>query len=72
MEQTSKVNLYNFQTGDKMLLRNEKADKLDSLWTGPYTIVEVNTNGTNVVLELTKRKRIKVHINRLKKCHSEN
>ena len=55
-----------------MLLRNEKADKLDSLWTGPCTIVEVNTNGTNVVLELTKRKRIKVHINRLKKYHSEN
>ena len=36
--QASKVSMPIFNKGDKVLLRNEKAGKLDSLWAGPYTI----------------------------------
>ena len=68
-KQTAKVHVPKVQEGDTFLLRNEKAGKLDSPWLGPYTIVEVHSSKVNVVLELNRRKRMKVHINRLKKYH---
>ena len=68
-KQTAKVHVPKVQEGDTFLLRNEKAGKLDSPWLGPYTIVEVDSSKVNVVLELNRRKRMKVHINRLKKYH---
>jgi len=38
-QQASKVNMPIFNKGDKVLLRNEKASKLDSLWGGaPYNL----------------------------------
>jgi hypothetical protein len=55
-KQASKVNIPLLNTGDKVLLRNEKAGKLDSLWLGPYTIVEIEPNGTNVIIELSKKR----------------
>ena len=60
-----------FDAGDKVLLRNEKACKLDPLWKGPYVIVEIDSERPNVIIELNKRKRIKVHVNRLKRYHSK-
>ena len=60
-----------FCVGNKVLLRNEKAGKLDPLWDGPYTIVEIDPNETNVVIELNRNKRTKVHVNRLKKYKSK-
>ena len=70
-QQASKVNMHQFYAGDKVLLRNEKAGKLDPLWKGPYVIVEVDSDRPNVIIELNKRKRIKVHVNRLKRYHSK-
>jgi len=53
-----------------VLLRNEKAGKLDPLWKGPYVIVEVDSDRPNVISELNM-KRIKVHVNRLKRYSKE-
>jgi len=55
-----------FNKGDKVLLHNEKAGKLDSLWAGPYTIYEIDPNGCTAIIELSKKKKVKVHVNRLK------
>jgi hypothetical protein len=49
-----------------VLVRNEKSGKLDNLWLEPYKILEIDHKGSNVVIELSKRKRQNVHINRLK------
>jgi len=65
-QQASKVNIPIFNEGDKLLLRNEIAGKLDSLWAGPYTIYEIDPNGRTVIIELSKKKKVKVHVNRLK------
>ena len=65
-QQASKVNMPIFNKGDKALLHNEKAGKLDSLWAGPYTIYEIDPNGSTVIIELSKKKKMKVHVNRLK------
>ena len=52
------------------MLKNEKGSKLDSLWLGPYTIVAIDDNETNVELALTPHRRVKVHVNGLKKYRS--
>jgi len=44
---------------------------LDPLWIGPYEIIEVGSNGSNVVIALTKNNRIQVHVNRFKKYQSK-
>jgi hypothetical protein len=54
-----------------VLLRNEKAGKLDPLWKGPYVIVEADSDRPNVIIEINKKKRTKVHVNRLKRYHSK-
>jgi len=65
-QQASKVNMPIFNEGDKvLLLRNEKAGKLGSLWAGPYTIYEIDPSGSTVTIELSKKK-MRVHVNRLK------
>jgi hypothetical protein len=33
-QQASKINVPDLRVGDKVLLRNEKASKLDPLWSG--------------------------------------
>jgi hypothetical protein len=65
-QQASKVNMPIFNKGDKALLHNEKAGKLDSLWAGSYTIYEIDPTGSTVIIELSKKKKMKVHVNRLK------
>ena len=60
-----------FYVGDKVLLRNKKAGKLDPLWVGLCVIVEVDPNRPNVVTEITNKKRVKVHVNSLKKYQSK-
>jgi len=65
-QQASKVNMPIFNKGDKVLLRNEKAGKLGTLWAGPYTIYEIDPNGSTVIIELSKKKKMRVHVNRLK------
>jgi hypothetical protein len=65
-KQRDKVNMPLLQEGDLVLLRNEKCSKLDPLWLGPFKITEVDNKGSNVTIELSKRKRQKVHVNRLK------
>ena len=59
-----------FYVGDQVLLRNEKAGKLDPLFVGPYTIVEIDPNECNVI-GLSRNKRVKVHVNILKKYQSK-
>ena len=56
-QQASKVNMPVFKKGDKVLLRNEKASKLDSLWAGTYTIYEIDPNGCTVIIELSTKKK---------------
>jgi len=63
VQQISKVNMPKFYVGDEVLLRNEKAGKLDRLWVGPYDIIEVDPNRSNVIIKLTKNKHVKVHVN---------
>ena len=46
--QVGEVNMPTLQNGDKVLLQNEKAGKLDSPWVGPYTFCEIYRNGSNV------------------------
>jgi hypothetical protein len=53
--QVSEVHISKFYVGSKVLLRNEKAGKLDALWDGPYTVVEVDPNGSNALVELSKK-----------------
>jgi hypothetical protein len=66
-----KLNIPKFYVGDKVLLRNTKAGKLDPLWVGLCVIVEVDPNRPNVVIEITNKKRVKVHVNSLKKYQSK-
>jgi len=54
----------NLQNGDKVLLQNENAGKFPMV--GPYTVCEIDPNGSNVTLELSKKKKMKVRVNRLK------
>jgi hypothetical protein len=70
-KQAYKVNMSKFSVGDNVLLRNEKAGKLDPLWTVPFVIVETDSKLPNVVIELSRNKRTKVHVNRLKMYHSK-
>ena len=49
-QQSSKVNMLIFNKGDKVLLRNEKAGKLYSLWAGPCTIYEVDPSGSTGII----------------------
>jgi hypothetical protein len=69
-QQVSRVNMPIFNKEDKVLLLNEKAGKLDSLWAGPYTIYEIDPNGSTVITELSKKRKMRVHVNRLKVCQS--
>jgi len=58
-----------FKVGDKVLiydetLRRGRSKKLESLWTGPYTIIEKNSKVNYTVKK--GRKTTRVHVNRLK------
>jgi len=66
-QQLSKVNVPKLVAGDKVLLKNEKAGKLDSIWLGPFDVMGVDPNGSNVTIKITKKKKMKTHVNRLKK-----
>ena len=59
-----------FNKEDKVFLRNEKAGKLDSLWAGSYRIYEIEPDGSTVITELSKKRKMRVHVNRLKVCQS--
>ena len=65
-DQKDKVYVPSFKEGDTVLLKNEKPSKLEPLWLGPYKVFEIDHKGSNTVIELTKTKKQKVHINRLK------
>lgn len=59
----------NYTVGDMVFLTNEqakigKSKKLTNNYNGPYKIIEVNSN-SNCTL-LVNRKKIKVHVDRLK------
>ena len=58
-----------FRPGDKVLLHDEtlrrgRSKKLDSLWIGPYIILEKNSD-VNYTVKMGRRK-LQVHVNRLK------
>ena len=44
-QQLSKVNVPKLVAGDKVLLKNEKAGKLDSIWLGPFDVMGFDPNG---------------------------
>jgi hypothetical protein len=69
--QQPKVNAPKLIKGDKVLLKNEKAGKLDSLWSGPFVVLEIDPNGSNVTHQNSKMKRMTTHVNRLKKYKSK-
>lgn len=54
----------NFNFNDKVLLKNECTSKLDTLYKGPYKVIEENT--PNVTLKINN-KLVQVHKNRIKK-----
>jgi hypothetical protein len=39
---------------------------LDPIWLGPYKVLELDRDGSNAVIELTRWKKQKVHLTRLK------
>jgi hypothetical protein len=45
-DQRDKVHMPVFRDGDAVLLRNEKAGKLDPIWLGPYKILELDHRGS--------------------------
>ena len=53
-DQTSKIKV--FEPGDKCLLRNETASKLEQPFLGPYTIIK--EPGPNVELKIGERTEI--------------
>jgi hypothetical protein len=66
-QQLLKANAPKLIAGDKVLLKNEKANNLDPIWLGPYDVVDVDPNGPNVSTQISKRKQMKTHVNRLQK-----
>jgi hypothetical protein len=68
-QQLPRVNVPSLIKGDKVLLKNEKAGKLDPLWTGPFVILEIDPN---VILQISKTKQMTTHVNRLKKYKSRD
>jgi hypothetical protein len=56
--------------GDKVLLENKKASKLDPIWLGPFDVIDQEPDGPNVIIRTTKKKTVKTHVNRLKKCRT--
>jgi len=64
--QKNKVYVPIFHAGYVVLIKNEKSGKLDPLSLGHYKVKEIHKKGSNAVIELTKKKRQKVHIKRLK------
>lgn len=59
-----------YEVGDLVYLSNEhvksrKSKKLSPYWLGPYEIIEVNTP-VNVTIKTNKKKKLRVHTNRLK------
>jgi hypothetical protein len=66
-QQLPKVNAPNLIVGDKVLLKNEKASKLDPIWLGPFELIEVDPNGSNVTIKISNKRNRKTHVNRLKK-----
>lgn len=58
-----------FKVGGKVLiydetLRRGRSKKLESLWTGPYTILEKNSDVNYTIKK--GRKTVRMHINKLK------
>jgi len=51
--------------GDKVLLKNEIGHKLDSKYTGPYTVESLEVN-ENIRISNNKTKKETVHKDRLK------
>ena len=37
---------YTYQVGDKVMIENNRANKYEQPYKGPYVILQVNTNGT--------------------------
>lgn len=63
------INSENFCIGDKVLLRNEDQNKLNSVYKGPFKIKEIN--GANATIYDETNKTIKeVHKNRLVKINN--
>lgn len=55
-----------FHVGELVLLRNEaRKNKLDSIWTGPYKVIEINSSENTTIKELNNSKLKIVHNNRL-------
>ena len=64
-----KGNIKHFKVGDKVLLHNDSGTlgtnkKFNSKWLGPYEIVSIDSDVNCTIL--IKKKRMKVHFNRLK------
>jgi len=51
--------------GDKVLLKNETGHKLNSKYTGPYTVERLEEN-ENIIISNNKNKKETVHKDRLK------
>ena len=68
-ENYKKTKTTTFKVGDKVLLHDEtvrrgRSKKLDSLWIGPYTIIEKNSDVKYTIK--MRRRTMRVHVNRLK------
>ena len=54
-QQLSEVNVPKLVVGNKVLLKNKKAEKLDPIWLGPFNVIEIDPNGSNVTMKVTKK-----------------
>lgn len=66
----SNGNVRQFHIDDMVMMQNPaRINKLDSIWQGPYRIIEIRAE-TNTAVLLIKNERRAIHLNRLKKFYA--
>lgn len=64
-----KINSIELEIGDKVIVKNEAGHKHDSVYKGPFTVMEINES--NITIKDDKNKIKIVHKNNVNKCQNE-
>ena len=54
-----------FEVGEFVLWKNPVRNKIDEVWEGPYQVLEVLSNGNNLVLQMEQRQ---VNVKQIKRA----
>lgn len=66
-DRTLETRISNIQSGDFVLIKDETNGKLNAIYKGPYEVIEVENE--NCII-LKNEKKIKVHLNNIKKYYN--